>query len=368
MIITCQNCHTHYSVDGRAIGGGKTVRCGNCGNSWLQRPVRSPAPRMAPQPMPYPPQPMPYPQQYPYPPMPYPPQPMPYPPQQAAYAPQAAYGPPPQPAAHPAPMPEPEPMPMPEPEPMPELEATPEPMPEPEAAPESTAESMAAAGADGDGLSPQQLDEMFGDEPEPTSIQPLTDAGEPENVEDMAALDQLPEPEPIPQVFSAETEESAEGGADEGKSRKGMIAAIAAAVLLIALGGGLFFGRGAITGMWPGAAKIYAMVGLGAGEIGAGLDIRDVKSAREVQNGVDVLVVSGTVANVSEDERQVPMIRVALYDGNNVEVQHAVAAPLKNRLPGGANIAFRAQLAEPSALARRLEVTFTKETKAEAKK
>ena len=41
-----------------------------------------------------------------------------------------------------------------------------------------------------------------------------------------------------------------------------------------------------------------------------------------------------------------------------------IAAPLKNRLPGKANIAFKAQLSEPSALARRLEVTFTKDSKA----
>ena len=56
MIITCQNCQTHYSVDINALGEGKNVQCGNCGNSWLQNPVQAsaaiaPQPLQAPQPV-----------------------------------------------------------------------------------------------------------------------------------------------------------------------------------------------------------------------------------------------------------------------------------------------------------------------------
>jgi len=356
MIITCQNCQTHYSVDSRAIGVGKTVRCGNCGNSWHQNPVRASARRMAPQPMPQYAQPMPYP----YP----PPHAQPTVDPRMAYA-QAGY-----PAAAPPPPPMLEPPPMPEPEPMPEPPAIqePEPIAEeiPEPAPEPAAEPAAAPPEAGE-LSPAQLDEMFGDEPEPEAIQPLQESGAAENVDDLSQLEQLPEPEPIPQVFQPDADDEA-GAAEAGKGGKGKIIGIAAAVLVLAVVAGLFFGRGFITGMWPGAAGIYAMVGFGGEELGAGLEIRDVASARTVEGGVDALVVSGVVTNVSKDDRQVPMLRVALLDGNGVEVQHVVAAPLKNRLPAGQNIAFKAHLPEPSALARRLEVTFTKDDKAAAKK
>ena len=105
------------------------------------------------------------------------------------------------------------------------------------------------------------------------------------------------------------------------------------------------------------------MVGLGGEELGAGLDIRDVKSSREVEGGVDVLVVRGVVANVTEEDRMVPMIRIALYDSAGEEVQHVIAPPLKNRLQPGATIGFSAKLPEPSALARRLEVTFSEPKK-----
>jgi len=93
-------------------------------------------------------------------------------------------------------------------------------------------------------------------------------------------------------------------------------------------------------------------------ELGAGLDIRDVKSSREVEGGVDVLVVRGIIANVTWEDRKVPMIRIGLYDSDGREVQHVIAPHLKHRLEPGARIGFSAKLFEPSALARRLEVTF----------
>ena len=83
------------------------------------------------------------------------------------------------------------------------------------------------------------------------------------------------------------------------------------------------------------------------------------KVRSEADRGVDVMVVRGEIANVSDKERMVPMIRVVLLDGNKEFIQSAVAAPLKNRLPAGATIAFGAKLPEPLALARRLEVTFS---------
>lgn len=45
MIITCSACLTRYLVEPRTLGvAGRTVRCANCGNTWLQGPPED-APR-----------------------------------------------------------------------------------------------------------------------------------------------------------------------------------------------------------------------------------------------------------------------------------------------------------------------------------
>ena len=226
-------------------------------------------------------------------------------------------------------------------------------------------EEAAEAGDEGaaDALSTEQLDEMFGEDTGTHAFESpsaLPAGGEDDG--DDIDLDSIPDPEPIPQVFSPDDDEDLDDGLKK-KGGMGKIIAIAAVAVVIALGAGAYFGKSFVIDLWPGAKDIYAMVNFGGEELGEGLDIRDVKSLREVESGVDILIVRGNVSNVSEQERMVPMIRVVLYDSNGEEIQSTLASPLKNRLPAGATTGFSAKISEPSALARRLEVTFTEAMK-----
>ena len=59
MILTCPDCSTRYLIDPTVLGAeGRTVRCSNCDNSWVQLPPEDQAP---PEPMPEPTEPMPEP-------------------------------------------------------------------------------------------------------------------------------------------------------------------------------------------------------------------------------------------------------------------------------------------------------------------
>ena len=306
-----------------------------------------------------------YPPPYPGAPVPYPP-----PPEQAAYGqpapPGATAEPEPAPAAPPIPEPEPEPVPEPEPEPAPEPEPEPEPIAEPEPEPDDD------LGDDSDGsLSAAELDEMFGDDDEPEAITSMIDSGGSDEEPDMMdpdELEELPDPDPIPQVFTA-----AESGDDENgepKKRKlGKIIGISAAVaIVLILAGGIFL-RVTIVHSVPSLAGFYEMIGLGVKEkLGDGLSISkaSLTTSRETEQGVEVLIVRGIIKNVTDVQRRVPLIKAMLFDGDGKIILEATAAPLKNVVEPKSKVSFKARLVDPPLLARRLEVTFAEADEAKS--
>jgi hypothetical protein len=230
-------------------------------------------------------------------------------------------------------------------------------MAEAEPPPEPAAEAPVEPAAEEPAPSQAQLDAFFKETPEPQPVASLADSeGEQTRVRDVS---DIPEPEPIPP--------SLVGGEDSGEAAKrpgGLLRVLAlAGIGFVVLVGGLAVGayvwRATVVDAWPPAAGIYAMLGISAESLGAGLDIRGVQSSRETEGETEVLIVRGMVANVSGKPRKVPTIRVALFDAKDKEIQHVLAPPLKPELAAGDNVGFRARLAEPSPLARRLEVSFT---------
>ncbi len=202
-------------------------------------------------------------------------------------------------------------------------------------------------------LSEAELDAMFQDQPEPEPVESLV--SEEPTEEEAVDPEKIPDPEPIPQVLtSADTD-----AAPPQKLWVKLVAASVAGIVIIGSAAGLFFARASIMAALPWTKSIYDKVGLSGEVLGAGLDIRGVKSDRETEGGVDILIVRGVIANISDKPRDVPLIRVALFDASGKEVQSTVVPPLKPQIEPAGNIGFRARLPDPSPLARRLEVTFT---------
>ena len=365
MFISCPNCATRYNVAPGQLGQtGKSVRCSNCGNTWHQNPVADvPPPAMPAGGATFAPPQQPAPAAYPPPPG-YPP----YPQQAVTPTPDAA-----------VPQPEPAPVaaPIPEPEPEPEPESDPEPDPMAALMDDATEnqdeDPMAAfdAGDDDDdeeALSQNDIESLFDDDDDDASpIESIIEDGEDED--NGTAFDDLDEPDPIPEVFTADetgddedTEyDDYDDDDDEDESGGSMLKIIIAAVLLILIlgfvGAALFL-KDTIISTFPSAEGLYSVVGLEDDSLGAGLSINDVKSTRESIGGKDVLVVRGDVVNVSERNRNVPILELRLADTEGNTVQSAQSAPLKNELVAGDKISFEIQLENPSSLARKLEVTF----------
>jgi len=196
-------------------------------------------------------------------------------------------------------------------------------------------------------LSSELLDDIFGKDIEADAFY-TDDSSSADDEGDSNTPDDFEDPEPIPGVFANQDGDQDD---DEDSSGKGKKIGIAAIVLVLAISGVLFFGRSFIMDM------------IGGSQIGEGLDIQNVKSLRKDNSGLDILIVSGQVANISKEVRPVPMIKVVLYDGNEKEIEKTIIAPLKSSLKAGARIRFSAKITKPSALARRMEVTFTEAKK-----
>ncbi len=82
-------------------------------------------------------------------------------------------------------------------------------------------------------------------------------------------------------------------------------------------------------------------------------------SKRIEEGGVAVLVVEGAIVNLSEQQRQVPPIRVTLLDGGGRRLQQELFQRQgQRRSPPAAKTSFSGRLINPAEQARNFSVTF----------
>lgn len=172
----------------------------------------------------------------------------------------------------------------------------------------------------------------------------------------------VPAETPDPARAKAIAKPASDSSSRSPSARRARALAAVLAVGVLALGlAMLVVGREAIISA---ASSLLVIVGFQE-PLGAGLEIDAVTSFREETTEGDVLVVEGTITNESDDERAVPLVRVALFDGNDTELQHVIISPNENVLAPAARIAFSARLAQPAPTARRIKVTFAKQREAD---
>jgi predicted Zn finger-like uncharacterized protein len=114
--------------------------------------------------------------------------------------------------------------------------------------------------------------------------------------------------------------------------------------------------RAAVVRHFPQTASLYAAVGLPVNL--RGLFFQDVKSRNEFEDGVSVLVVEGTIVNLTTRTLDVPRLRFALRNASGHEVYAWTAQPAKSTLGSGNGLPFRARLASPPGDGRDVIVRF----------
>ena len=225
------------------------------------------------------------------------------------------------------------------------------------------AEDVIDEASDTDPISTAGLDDMLGGEEDVEPVTSIMDSGNDDGPDaDGIDIEDLPDPDPVPTMYSP----NASNNSKSQKRSIGKIIGIGVVVFLIALLTALFFARGMIMDLLPITKIIYETIGLSE-KVGAGLSLSKPKIDYGTEEDKPILVVQGVIANVSEDPRPVPMLKVILKDSNKKDIQTKLAPPLRNELPAGERMRYKITVVKPSPRARSIAVIFVKPENVKAK-
>jgi predicted Zn finger-like uncharacterized protein len=196
-----------------------------------------------------------------------------------------------------------------------------------------------------DGDEPRTLDEL---ENVARALIPFSGDAPPETLPVVygAPAPQLIEPSPLRLIAMEKT------AAPQSVRARWPYAAAALAAALAAL----FVWRADVVRAAPQAASFYATIGIPVNV--RGLAFADVQTSQEVQDGRNVLIVTGSIANGTKASADIPRLRLALLDGSGSEVFAWAAVPAKSSIAPGETLAFRSRVASPPTTAQDVQVRF----------
>jgi len=130
----------------------------------------------------------------------------------------------------------------------------------------------------------------------------------------------------------------------------------AAIVLMIAVLGALVGFRSHVVRFAPQTASLYGAIGLPVNL--RGLTFENVRTTGEVHEGVPVLIVEGTIANVVNKTVEVPRLRFAMRNPAGQEIYAWTSVTGRSVLSPGETTTFRSRLASPPSDGRDVVVRF----------
>ena len=126
--------------------------------------------------------------------------------------------------------------------------------------------------------------------------------------------------------------------------------------LILVIGWAAVSFRDSIATWLPQTSSLYAAAGLQVSP--RGIDFDGVNRTLEMEDGQQVLAVTGRIVNRSNHELTVPLVRVALFDADRHELYHWTFVPAISTLRPGASEKFRTRLSSPPAATHDMEIRF----------
>lgn len=146
----------------------------------------------------------------------------------------------------------------------------------------------------------------------------------------------------------------------ERRDRRGLLRRLASAPMLIAACLAALIGlvnwRDKVVRHAPQTASLFAAIGLPVNI--RGLMFESVTSSTEMSDGMPVLIIEGTIVNLTTRSLEVPRLRFALRNTAGHEVYAWTAQPPKPTVGSGNGLVFRTRLASPPADGRDVIVRF----------
>lgn len=127
-------------------------------------------------------------------------------------------------------------------------------------------------------------------------------------------------------------------------------------LVLFAFNVALVGARDEVVRTLPQTASLFAAIGLPVNL--RHLTFENVKITKDVQNGVNVLIVQGTIVSTADKPITVPRLRFAARDAAGQEIYTWTALPSRSILGPGERLNFRSRLASPPADASNVMVRF----------
>ncbi|WP_313412595.1 DUF3426 domain-containing protein, partial [Rhodospirillum rubrum] len=178
--------------------------------------------------------------------------------------------------------------------------------------------------------------------------------GEDDDLEDLDGFMAAGEPEAIPRVFTGPRPSGRRRGATALK----VVVMTLVALWLLALGG--WFLRDPLVALVPGLAPVYTALGIDVTDPRSEVIFQNVVSTLETRDETRLLVVRGLLFNPSDENREVPRLRLTVIDDSQKVLQQVTAAPPQSVLAPGAQIPFEVSMENPSQLATGFRVVFDK--------
>jgi predicted Zn finger-like uncharacterized protein len=131
---------------------------------------------------------------------------------------------------------------------------------------------------------------------------------------------------------------------------------IALVLVLIAFNVTLVFGRAEVVRYLPQTASLFAWMGLPVNL--RNLEFTKVRISKETVDGVNTLVIEGTIVSTSNKATEVPRLRFAARNASGQEVYTWTALPGRSILGPGESLDFVSRLAAPAPDATDVMVRF----------